>query len=194
MDIALFGAKYNESLKSFRKDVEKICKRNGHKLDQSYFKTTSDEDREDPHGSLKLIEKVLNSSDAIIVEATEHSSGVGLISGLAIAMRKIPILILYKKDREGKTSANLASASKSKRNVFLVEYDDENLESHIIDFFKKSKHLIWHRFTVEFDEIHGRFLNKWADKYGKPKIEFFREMIDQSIREHKEKGEDLLSN
>lgn len=185
MKIALFGVKYNDNLNTFRKHMKRSLKKYNHKLDESYFKISINAERKDPHGTLKRIENIINSNDVMVVEATDHSAGIGLITGLAIS-KKMPVLIAYDLNRKSNTSAILASASKGKRNVFLVEYDENNLKNAIIDFIAKSEDLLWSRFYFELNPEHGSFLDWWAEQYNKPKVEFLRERIAEEIKTNKE--------
>jgi hypothetical protein len=195
MQIAIIGAKYENDLdlNKFRVQVKEVLKKyNVKEIDDTYFETQREEDMIKPKTTLNKIEKILFKSDAVIVEATRRSEGIGIITGLAISMNK-PVLILYNKEiRKGKISSIALAASSSKR-VDVAEYSDADLESHLEKFIKKAIELTVSKFYINLPPEINKYLEWNANHFRVPKVDRIRKLIQEDMKQNEE-WQDILKD
>lgn len=186
MKVALLGRKYKNSLDKFIEEAKSIL------IDQkditvidSYFETSRDEDFTDKQAYKKIM-GILYEADAVIIEATKRSEGIGFIEGLAFSLRK-PILILYNKtDSSREVSSILTAVAKESDRVIATQYDDKDLKKILVQFVKRLPKLLKSRFFVEMKGEDFKYLEWYSHFYGVPKAELIRDLLGKSRREDNE--------
>lgn len=187
MKVAIFGKKFQNNLVDFRTIVKKSLKENGaHSLDESYFKTSVDDDQNNPDKIFARIEKILFNTDVVIIEATERSDGIGIITGLTISLRK-PLLLLYnEKKRKGvDTFSAVAKGSDITKRSTVRGYNKETIGQIISDFITESEDMIKAKFYINLPPDINRYLTWWANENGQPKVARLRELVKKDLENNK---------
>lgn len=188
MVVGVFGAKFENDLNEFVQIIDNVFHSLNIKSDLSYFETTSENDKKKLRDINKRIERILYRSDALIIETTKKSTGMGIIIGMAINMRK-PVLMLYNKElRQGQVSI-IADAVSSSNRAFLTSYTDYNkssLEMIVRDFLKKAKELTESKFNIILPPDITKYLAWYSDKQKVPKVDRLRELILNDMSKNKQ--------
>lgn len=187
MKVAIFGKKYKNNLTEFRKQARSALKDAGiKKVDETYFDTTREEDAKDTAKLMKKVEKILFRNDAIVIEATQHSDGIGIIIGLAIGYNK-PILVLYsEEERKGIFSTIALASATSKRSTVKSYKGQSEISLAINQFIKDSGPLIITKFFINLPANINRYLEWWSNKKHRPKVDRIRELLNEDLENNSE--------
>ncbi len=121
--------------------------------------------------------KAINNSDAVILEGTYDTSSVGKQLMLALNL-ELPVLILYYKKLDGKSSLDKFIDKDSAKLVKRAVYDERNLK------FKLDEFLNWAgnntkiiRFNLELERKLDNYLKDLAKRNKTSKSEEIRRLI-----------------
>lgn len=180
MRFSIFGAKYKNDLSEFRKNCRQVLKKEGIKLvDESYFETTRDNDVDNPN-VFKQVENSIVKSDAIIIELTRKSDGIGMILGMAYSKNK-PTLILYNKKKRNIPFSSVALTSTFSKKTKVEDYTAKSLNSILIDFVKQVKQSQDSNFLVSLPSELGKYLNWLVYDEGVTKRDVIRKLLEQKM-------------
>lgn len=187
MRVAVIGAKYKYNLDNFRTFTREHLARHKHvAVDDSYFDTTREDDIQNPKSLFNRVEKILYHNDVVIIEATRRSEGIGLIIGLALAIRK-PTLILYNKDeRQGEVSSIALASARTTKRSFVHEYTEADLGKTIDTFLEEASDLVNSKFFIILSPEINRYLEWIASYHRVPKVDKIRKLIAEDMANNKE--------
>jgi hypothetical protein len=194
MRVAIFGAKFNNDLTDFRNELAEILKKHARvTMDDSYFDSSRDDDISNPEETFLMVQRILYKADAVIIESTRRSDGIGLIVGLAHSLRK-PTLLLYDKEVRKDTISAIAVASTTSKRAFAKRYTKDDLEEHLKTFLGDAKHLISSKFFIVLPPDIAKYLEWYASFYRLPKVERIRDLILEDMKRNKDWKDLLASN
>ncbi len=188
MRVAIIGKKYNNNLSQFIEISVATLKTEGlsdKQIDLSYFDLPIVQDSNNLSDSFRDTQKIIFKTDALIINITERSEGIGFITGFATALNK-PVLMLYDievKGSEKVVSTVLRSAEFINR-VKVKDYLGSNpstLSNHIKNFVLETKGLIDSKFYIILPSKITRYLEWWSYTYRKPKVEKIRSLLENDL-------------
>lgn len=186
MRVAIFGKKFKNDLSNFVSTTTKVLIDKGikdSKIDTSYFETKIDEDSKNVQSVYKKIEKIILRSDAVIIEATSRSDGIGFITGFSLARNK-STLILYdsNKRKEVDSFSSIIQGSSKLKRSFVSKYDNEiSLKNEIENFVVNAQGMLDSPFNAILSGEHHRYLEWYSYTNKVAKVERLRELISQDI-------------
>src|SRR3989344_3448817 len=125
----------------------------------------------------------IQKSDAMVVEATYPSIGVGHTMTIALEMHK-SVFVLYQNEPHGLLVGD------PNRLLFLKKYkpeDNQELKNIIKGFLERvNKRVLKKRFNLMIDEMEEEYL-EWKSKKRKiSKADCIRQLIDDNLRKDKD--------
>src|SRR5690606_40432470 len=94
MRAAIFGSLRYPELKNKVKQIEKSLAKFNVASDTSYLRLQVKDMERDLNKTYETVKRALHKNDIIIVENTQFSTGIGLIIGRVMELRK-PLLVLF---------------------------------------------------------------------------------------------------
>lgn len=171
-----------EYLDQYKKIIN-VIKAMGHRVisDQVMnrdFANVNLQTKEEHARDFQKTKKEIKNSDAMIIEGTAPSVGVGLLMGLAFDMYK-PVLILYLSTPHGLLLGD------PNRLLTISRYDFKNeskLKHTIETFLKKTKtKTLKYKFNLMINEVQNNYL-EWVGSGNKiSKAEVLRNLIDEKV-------------
>lgn len=171
-----------EYLDQYKKIIN-VIKTMGHRVisDQVMnrdFANVNLQTKEEHARDFQKAKKEIKNSDAMIIEGTAPSIGVGLLMGLAFDMYK-PVLILCLTTPHGLLLGD------PNRLLTISRYDFKNeskLKHTIETFLKKTKtKTLKYKFNLMINEVQNNYL-EWVGSGNKiSKAEVLRNMIDEKV-------------
>lgn len=196
MKAGLFITNLNPEADAFVNSVTTILAKTGTKVDGSYlneYKSSKERQSPDLLDIYNTIKGILHKSEIIIVENTQHSTGMGMILGRAIEINK-PVLILKKQgpDKENRAILPMAHSAGLKK-VSYKQYTAETLERVLLDFMKESKNYLSSKFLFNLSSEMSSYLQWSSEYYNRPMVDILRELISEKMSQDenwlKEQGE-----
>jgi hypothetical protein len=132
--------------------------------------------RENYEQSMKWLKK----AELIVIEVSGHSMSGGYLISQALDMNK-PVIALYKSDLKPVFVAGI-----NNRKLFLLGYDEENVEQVLKKALKEVNSLIDVRFNFFVSPKILTYLDWVAQKRMIPKSVFLRNLIEREMRKDKE--------
>ncbi|MDD4937955.1 MAG: hypothetical protein PHX34_02970 [Candidatus Shapirobacteria bacterium] len=127
--------------------------------------------------------KCLKKAEVVVTEVSGHSMSAGYLISQALDMNK-PVIALYKAD-----SKPVFIAGINNRRLFLVEYDENNIEKVLKSAFKKVSGLVDVRFNFFVSPKILNYLDWIGQKRMIPKSVFLRNLIEREMKkDHEFKG------
>ena len=171
-----------EYLGEFRRIVD-VIKKTGHEVVVEHvmkrnFENVNQQNKEQHAKDFQKAKKEIKNSDAMIIEGTAPSIGVGLLMGIALDMYK-PVLILYLTTPHGLLLGD------PNRLLTIARYDPKNESKlkHTIDaFLKRTKtKTLKYKFNLMINEAQNNYL-EWVSSGSRiSKAEILRNLIDGKI-------------
>ena len=184
MKVALFGAKYAGDADNYRTVIRQHLKKKKIIINEDYFKTTVEEDKQSLTELYNKINKILLTSDIILVESTQYSSGIGFIIGKASEMKK-PALVLYREDSEIEPSIVVESFTSNKKLQSRV-YNSETITQLLDEYIPFAKKLINTKYLLNLTPDMSHYL-QWATiQYSKPIVQILHDLITQKMDKDKD--------
>lgn len=184
MKAAIIGAKLGSQWDDIIQRVKEVLDSKQCNVDMSYFSSSTDEDASDLEGAFRRNKQLIKTSDFIVAETTQYSSGIGYLIADAIHHKK-PVLALYNKTLGDKPSNIIKSSVITKQLIFL-EYTDSNLAEGIVDFLKKVKSMVDTKFILQLPAEIDQYL-EWASFHNNvPKSQVVRDAIISKMKKNPE--------
>jgi len=164
------------------KTIIKTCKDLGHEIYADHvmkrnYREVNKQSREDHENDFQTAREEINKSDAMIVEASISSIGVGHTMTVALQSNK-NVLILTQKTPHGLLIGD------PNRLLIIKKYNpkNNNLKPIINDFIKIiEKRLLVIRFNLMIGQEQKDYLEKAAKKLNISKSDFVRRLINKEI-------------
>jgi hypothetical protein len=134
--------------------------------------------RENYQQALKDIKK----AEVVVVEVSGHSMSAGYLICQALDMNKA-VIALYKGEHKPIFIGGIVNPR-----LFLIQYNNENVEEIVKSTFKKVLKLIDVRFNFFVNPRILTYLDWIANKRKVPKSVFLRNLIEREIKKDKEFG------
>jgi len=147
------------------------------KLIESVKKHAGDE----PHiaSGDKTSKKKLSISEVVIAEDTFHSTDLGFDIATAAYLKR-PILVLRHKDKlEGER--NYSSKSQRLREIELIEYNEESLETEIKKFIQRAKSIVDTKFILIISPEIDKYLQWVSDNRRMHKAQIVRKAVEEKM-------------
>ncbi len=171
-----------DHLEEYQKIVD-VIKKIGHEVVADHimkrnFEDVNRQSKEQHAKDFQKARKEIKNSDAMIIEGTAPSIGVGLLMGIALDIYK-PVLILYLTTPHGLLLGD------PNRLLTIVRYDLKNenkLKYTIETFLKKTKtKTLKYKFNLMINEVQNNYL-EWTSSGSRiSKAEILRNLIDEKI-------------
>lgn len=126
--------------------------------------------------------KCVKKAELVVMEVSGHSMSAGYLISQALDMNK-PVVALYKGEHKPIFIGGIINPK-----LFLVNYDEKNIEEVIKLTFKKISKLIDVRFNFFVSPKILTYLDWVANKKKLPKSVFLRNLINKEIKKDKEFG------
>lgn len=124
--------------------------------------------------------KSLKKAEVVVIEVSGHSMSAGYLIAQALEMNK-PVIALYEKNAKPIFIGGIVN-----HKLFLVEYDDKNVEEVIKLTLKKVAALVDVRFNFFVSPEILTYLDWVTQKRMIPKSVFLRNLIEKEIKKEKE--------
>lgn len=170
---------------SITQKVENICgsmKKYNIQYDLSYFEADLDLIRKDLAYTYNLVKKILQKCDVVVVESSSFNTGISLIIGRVIELKK-PLLILVDKDtpRSINHPTILKAHSEGNNKIYYKEYTPETLDQIISEFAQKSRDLLNTKFLFNLSAEMAKYLQWSSEQYNRPMVDILRELLDDRM-------------
>ncbi len=165
------------------KKIVNVIKKMGHEIVADHimkrdYERVNQQNKEQHARDFQKAKKEIKNCDAMVVEGTVPSIGIGLLVGIALDMYK-PVLILYMTIPHGLLLGDPS------RLLTIACYDskNENKLKHVIEvFFKRTKtKTLKCRFNLMINETQNNFLEWVSNGNRVSKAEILRNLIDEKI-------------
>lgn len=143
------------------------------KVDPEKFYSRSSHVAEEHYGEMF---KKIKTSDAVVLEISTHSLGMGYLVNLVLEMGK-PVVLLHTKE----ASPFLFKFIRDER-LQIWEYNQENLKEVLEDALEEAKQMMSVRFTFFVTPKIIRFLDWVAKKKKEPRAVYLRKLIEKAIK------------
>lgn len=146
-------------------------------------KEVNGQTREEHESDFQRARNEIQKADAMVVEATYPSIGVGHTMTIALEMHKA-VLVLYQNDPHGLlvgdpnrllTLKKYSLKDRKKLNIIIKEFLD-----------KVNKRLLNKRFNLMIDEMEEKYLKWVSQKKGISKADYIRQLIDEDLKKDKD--------
>lgn len=124
--------------------------------------------------------KSLKKAELIVIEISGHSMSGGYLISQALDMNK-PVIALYESD-----SKPIFVAGINNRKLFLLEYNEENIEQVLKKALKEVSSLIDVRFNFFVSPKILTYLDWVTQKRMIPKSVFLRNLIEREMKKDRE--------
>lgn len=126
--------------------------------------------------------KCVKKAEVVVMEVSGHSMSAGYLICRALDMNKV-VIALYKKETKPVFIGGIINPK-----LFLVEYDESNLEEIVKETFRKIMKLIDVRFNFFVNPKILTYLDWVTSKKKMPKSVFLRNLINKEMKKDKEFG------
>lgn len=126
--------------------------------------------------------KAINNSDAVILEGTFDTSSVGKQLMVALNL-ELPVLILYYKKLNGKSSLDKFIDKDSAKLVKRAVYDERNIKvklNEFLDWAGNNTKIV--RFNLELERRLDNYLKELAKRNNTSKSEEIRKLILKELK------------
>lgn len=125
--------------------------------------------------------RLIKLCDAVIVETTQPSIGVGYIIAQALGQHK-NVLMLFQ------DSPHAVLVSEKNRLLVLKRYDNKNIQAlkHDLESFlnRVEKNMLKYRFNMMIDQSLNDFLKRESNKQHISKADYVRRLIFENLTQH----------
>jgi hypothetical protein len=182
MKAAIFISNLSDNAPEFVEKSSATLKKLGVQADTSYIETVRQSgDNFDLMSIYTSIRKILHKNDIIIIENTQHSTGMGMILGRVVELNK-PVLILQEKDHSIGNRAILPRAhSAGSKKVKFSEYSDGSLEQVLSEFTNESKKLLNSKFLFNLSPEMASYLQWSSEHYNSTMVDILRDLINEKM-------------
>ncbi|MDQ6984723.1 MAG: hypothetical protein Q9M91_07685 [Candidatus Dojkabacteria bacterium] len=166
------------------KEIQKNIEGRNHEVMNSWLikKLHKEKNKLSSKERLKENKKMILNSDAMVLEVTTPSIGIGYVFGYALAHRK-PILCLYK-DKFNDEEISEVIKGESSSLIFLKNYNNESIGNILDKFFENLELHKLQKFNFVASKEIVDFIKQGAEKERKSASEFLRDLIaDNFIRQ-----------
>ena len=124
--------------------------------------------------------KSLKKAELVVIEVSGHSMSAGYLIAQGLEMNK-PVIALYKSESKPVFIGGIAD-----QKLFLIEYDDKNVEEVIKTTLKKVAALVDVRFNFFVSPKILTYLDWVTQKRMIPKSVFLRNLIEREMKKEKD--------
>ncbi|MCA9375128.1 hypothetical protein KC622_02245 [Candidatus Dojkabacteria bacterium] len=182
MKAAIFGSLRYPELKGRVKMIEDSLVKLNVSADTSYLDLQIKEMTTDLNKTYEVVKRALHKNDIIIVENTKFSTGIGLIIGRVMELRK-PLLVLFDKNHATNRGYSiLVKAHGTKLNkVVYSEYTEKTLDQTIEDFVQKTKGMLNSKYLFNLSPEMAKYL-QWSSEHNNiPMVDILRELLESKM-------------
>lgn len=176
---AFFKSIYNHLAKSYKMLSDLVVT-----IDEDNVKEFYGADQKTRIEHFKRTMLAVKQSDLVVVEASLHSMSMGFIVNKALELGR-PVVVLYRKG----VDPYFFSGIEHER-LFLVEYEDENINSKLDKALVEASGLMDVRFNFFVSPKILEYLDWVAKKRMIPRAVFLRELIEKEMKKDKGFGQE----
>lgn len=185
MKAAIFATRRNEEVSDSVIEIKKNLQKYNLNVDMSYFDTTVEHMATDLTHTYNAIKNILLRCDVVIVENSFPSTGMGLIIGRVMELKKPMLVLVNKEDQDKRGPSIVVKAHGLKMNKVLYrEYTNQDLEKVIAEFIQEAKKLLNSKFLFNLSPEMATYLQWSSEYYNRPMVDVLRELINNNMKEN----------